>query len=243
MAVPAATLRTLHRIHRQLTDLRSRLDRGPKQIAFAEANLTTLSGVVDSAKEDVKKAQLTTNQKELQLKEREAGIEATRTKLNTASSNKEYQAFVEKIAADEQANSVLSDEILEMFDKVEDLQKVVKEKEAELNQAKGECDQLRKRVNGEKQSLEEDVARPTGECKELEVTLPADIKSDFDRIVGTRGEDGLAVIEEGFCGHCNQAVNSQMINELMMEEKMILCKSCGAILYLPENLEPIKGGE
>lgn len=239
MAVSAATLRTLHRIHRQLTDLRSRLNRGPKQVAAGEANVAKLQTAVDAAKEDVKKCQLTTNQKELQLKEREGQIEDTRTKLNSASTNKEYQALVEKIAADEQANSVLSDEILEMFDRAEQLGIVVKEKEADLAKGKEDFEKLRAKVDGERDSLETDVARLTKECQELEETLPAEIKQDFDRIVGGRGEDGLACVEGEYCGHCNQSINAQMFN-LLLKEEFLLCKSCGAILYLPEDREPIK---
>ena len=182
------------------------------------------------------------NQKELQLKEREASIVDTQTKLNTASSNKEYQAFVEKIAADEQANSVLSDEILEMFDKVEDLQKNVKDKEAELAQGKAEFAEVKKKVEGERESLEADLARLTVEGNELEATLPADIQQDFKRVVGGRGEEGLAQLEDEYCGNCNQMVNPQMVNELLLE-KVVPCKSCGAYLYLPENREPVKRGE
>lgn len=239
MAVPASTLRTLHRIHRQLTDLNSRLSRGPKQIAFGETRLKEVDEAVASAKEEVKKCKLTTSQKELQLKEREGAILDTRAKLNAASTNKEYQALVDQIAADEQANSVLSDEILESFDKIERLEGVVTEKEEEYKSAKGDFDKLKQKIEGEKGSLEADVARLDEERIELEKTLPSDIKQDFDRIVGTRGEDGLACVEGEFCGHCNQMINPQMFNELLLE-RMVLCKSCGAILYLPEDREPVK---
>ena len=204
MAVPSATFRTLHRIHRQLTDLRSRLDRGPKLIAARKANLTALSEAVETAKQSVKDAQLATNQKELQLKEREAHIVTTQGKLNTANSNKEYQAFLEQIAADEQANSVLSDEILELFDKVEELSKAVKERESELGQGEGELAELTKKIEGERGSLEADLKRLTAECEQLETTLPSEVKQDFERIVGTRGEEGLAEIDEEYCGNCNQ---------------------------------------
>ena len=37
--VGADVLRTLHRIHRQLTDLNGRLQRGPKQTRACEANV------------------------------------------------------------------------------------------------------------------------------------------------------------------------------------------------------------
>ena len=239
MAVSASTLRTLHRIHRQLNDLNSRLSRGPKQIVFGETRLKAVEDAVEAAKEEVKKSKLATSQKELQLKEREGAILDTRAKLNAASTNKEYQALVDQIAADEQANSVLSDEILESFDKIERLEGVVNEKEEEYKSAKGDFDKLKQKIEGEKGSLEADVARLDAERLDLEKTLPSDIKQDFDRIVGTRGEDGLACVEGEFCGHCNQMINPQMFNELLLE-KMVLCKSCGAILYLPEDREPVK---
>ena len=242
MTGSSATLRTLHRIHRQLTDIRSRLDKGPKLIAARKANLEAMAGKVEMAKQVVKETQLATNQKELQLKEREAQILTTQGKLNTANSNKEYQAFVEQIAADEQANSVLSDEILELFDKIEELKKAVHDRESEFSQGEEELAQVTKKIEGERETLEADLSRLMAECEELEASLPAEVKQDFERIVGTRGEDGLAVVEEEFCGNCNQRVNPQMINELLME-KVVLCKSCGAFLYLPENREPVKRGE
>ena len=46
MASLTESLRTLHRIHRQLSDLRDRLARGPKQVAVIETN-------VKKAEEDV----------------------------------------------------------------------------------------------------------------------------------------------------------------------------------------------
>ena len=59
--------------------------------------------------------------KQLQLKSREDRIEDLRTKLNGANSNKEFQAFKEQIAADEQANLVMQDEVFEALEKIDDL--------------------------------------------------------------------------------------------------------------------------
>ena len=72
--------------------------------------------------------------------------------------------------------------------------------------------------------------------------MPADIVQDFRRVVAGRGEGALAQLEDEFCGNCNQAVNAQMVNELL-QEKVVPCKSCGAYLYLPESREPVKRGE
>ena len=50
--------------------------------------------------------------KQLQMKEREEKIVNLQGKLNAAKENREYQALKDQIAADKQANVVLSDEIL-----------------------------------------------------------------------------------------------------------------------------------
>ena len=43
-------LRTLHRIHRQLTDLKGRLERGPKQIRAGEASVEFREELADPSK-------------------------------------------------------------------------------------------------------------------------------------------------------------------------------------------------
>ena len=92
MNISAESLRELHRIHRQLKDLRDRLDRGPKQIAAAEANVKKMEMELEQAKDASKKTRIRADQKQLQLKSREDKIKDLNGKLNQASSNREYQA-------------------------------------------------------------------------------------------------------------------------------------------------------
>lgn len=234
MTVSAALLRELHRIHRQLADLRSRLERGPRQIKAAEANVNKADQDLLAAKENVKRTRLTADQKELQLREREGRISDVKAKLNACSTNREYQAFLEQIAADEQANSVLSDEILELFDKVTELQDVVKELTSNKGKFEEELAAVRKRIDESRAALELDVARLSDELAAAEARLPADFRRDYDRVAKSRGEEALAPLEGQTCGGCYQTLTAQTINELMLS-KPIFCKSCGCILYLPEG--------
>ena len=104
MTVTGESLRELHRIHRQLTDLRSRIDRGPRQVVAGESSVRKLELETVQAKESLKRARMTADEKQLHLKSREDRIEDLRAKLNGASSNKEFQTLKDQIAADEQAN-------------------------------------------------------------------------------------------------------------------------------------------
>jgi len=203
-------------------------------VQFGESNVKRLEALVAEAKDTLQKAKMFADDKELQLRERENRISDVQSKLNSCSSNREYQAFVEQIAADEQANSVLSDEILEMLEKISDLQETVTSSEGDLEKGKTELQAIRRRVDDERAGLEGDVARLSNELEEAESQLPGDLKLDYQRIVKARGEDGLAPLDGESCGGCYTTITMQTFDELRLS-KPVFCKSCGCLLYLPED--------
>jgi predicted nucleic acid-binding Zn-ribbon protein len=234
MNVSGTALRELHRIHKQLTDLRGRLDRGPKQVAASEGALRRMETEAADAKEAHKKARIASDAKQLQLKSREAKIADLKTKLNTANSNKEFQMLKDQIAADQQANLVLEDEILESLEKIDQLAAKVKKAEADLVAAKAETGKVKGRIEGEQSNLESELARVLSELKEAEVNLPTEYKADYARVARVRGEEALAEVDGEVCGGCYQMLTPNMMNELYMS-KAVFCKSCGALLYLSEG--------
>jgi predicted nucleic acid-binding Zn-ribbon protein len=225
-------LQRLHRVHRQRADLKDRLERGPRQVRAAETNASRLETLLAEAKEALKKTKVATDDKELQLKEREAHCEDRKRKLLRCESNREYQALQDEIAADEQANSVLSDEILDAFDKIEREEKKVDETRKQHEEAAAELEKIRQRVAAEQGNLESELARVEQELVQAEKGLPTDFKDHYERIVGVHGEDSLATAEDEICQGCYQTITPQMYDQLLCG-KPILCKTCGRLLYLP----------
>src|SRR5262245_61656592 len=227
------TLRTLHRIHRQHTDLKDRLSRGPRQIQVAEATVKKTETDLAQAKDAYKQAKMASDEKQLQLKHREAKLVDLQAKLNMAQSNKEYQLLKDQMAADKQANSVLADEILEALDKIDQLQVTVKTAEASLAKAKDELTKARTKVSEQQQGLESELARVRGELQSAEDQLAGDFKDNYLRLSKSMGEDSLAPVEAECCGGCSQVLTAQTMNLLKLD-KPVFCKSCGRLLYLPE---------
>src|SRR5262245_8580046 len=191
MNVTAAALRELHRLHRQLTDLKDRLERGPKQVRAAEGNVKRSELDLTAAKEAHTKTRVEADQKQLQLKGRETRIGELQGKLNAASSNREYQALKEQIAADKQANSVLSDEILEALEKIDTCHAAVATAQANLAKGKEEFAKVKKRVDEAQPGLESEFARLSAELKQAEMVLPDDFKESYQRVAKVRGEGAL----------------------------------------------------
>jgi predicted nucleic acid-binding Zn-ribbon protein len=232
MSITAAALRELHRIHQQLADLRDRLERGPKQVRAREANVAQLESKLAEAKERAKQTQMGADRKQLDLKSSEQKIVDLKVKLNACSTNKEYQALLEQIAAAEMAGSVLSDEILEGLEKVDQIAVAVAEAEKLVAAGKQELEKTRRAVQDSAGSISADLARLERELAQAESALPGDLKADYLRVVRGKGADSLAVADDGVCTGCGQQITLNMQNELRLA-RLVFCKSCGRILYLP----------
>jgi len=234
MAITAAALRELHRIHRQLVDLRERLARGPRQIRAREANLAKIAEQQAAADEAVKRTRLIADQKQLDLKSSELKVADWQRQLNSCSSNKEYQTFQEQIAAAEMAGSVLADEILEALDKIDQLELSAVEVTRLHSSAKSDLNTFRDSVAQEMESVRVDIQRLEVELASAETKLPADFKTDYQRVIRNKGAEGMSEVEEQVCLGCGQQITLNMQNDLLLS-KPVFCTSCGCLLYLCEN--------
>jgi uncharacterized protein len=232
-------LRTLHRIHRQLADLNERLDRGPKQVRANDTNVKRREEDLHTLRDSLKEMRKAIDLKQLQLKANEDKIKDLKRKLNAAASNREYQILKEQIAADEMANSVLEDEIIEAMEKVDQFHPQIGEAEQGLAAAQQKAAQVHSEVDEQRPLLQADVQRLEGELKEAESVLPPLVKDVYERSVRQRGEDALAVIEDGSCGGCHQQVPLNVQAEVRLLHPMF-CRSCGRLLYLPEQTTPAR---
>ena len=230
----AVLLRRLHHVHQQLAELNNQLARGPRQIAAGQAVVAKAKADVEAARETLKQARLASDERQLQLKTREDRIEALKAKLNAAASNREFDTFKEQIAADEQANAVLSDEILEGLEQLDVLEQQVKESEAEALKVEAEQKTRIAEVEQRMLSVQEDLDHIKREREKAEADIPSAARADYDRLTGARGEEALAPIDGDSCGGCYQTLTTQVMERLRMSQ-LVRCPNCNAFLYLPED--------
>jgi len=234
MSVSATALREIHRIHRQIADLRGRLNRGPRQLKASRSHLEELRQKLHQAKNSLQHVRMSADEKQLQLRQREDRIKDLQGKLNGCGSNREYQTLKEQIAADAQANSVLSDEILEALEMIDEQEEAVAQQEQQCQAAEAHLQQLEQRIEQEQVQLQSELQRVTAALREAETSLPAEIKSDYERMARVRGEEALAQVDGETCSGCYQVLSPQTMN-MLMQGKPRFCSSCGALLYLPED--------
>jgi predicted nucleic acid-binding Zn-ribbon protein len=233
LAVSADTLRTQHRLHRQVADLRDRLAAGPRQIAARTKQLQAAEAALAAVQEEIKKAKMAADQKQLQLRSAESKILDLEGKLNACKTNREYQTLRDQIAADKMATKVLEDEILESLERLDVVKKTQPPAEAEIAAIKKSLAETKAKVDGETAELEGELSRIKAGLEAAEGELPTDSREIYQRIVKSKGAEGMAAVEGESCGGCFQQLTGNMLAELSMG-RVVPCRGCGCLLYLPK---------
>src|SRR5579872_3187159 len=183
MSAATAGLKRLHELHIRLQDINKQLEHGPRQVKARQQILVKKQAEADVLKGELKQTRMLADQKNLQLKTNEGKIEQLRAKLNQAQSNREFDVIRSQIDADTMANSVLEDEILEVLEKIDQIQLKVKGIEAEADQAAAEVRRVAEEVEAVAPKHRAEAAALEAAVAEAEKILPAVHVATYRRLV------------------------------------------------------------
>ena len=231
MAVSVNCLREIHHLHRRISDLREQLERGPRQLAARRKLLAERSQAMEHARADSKSLKVAAHQKESERKAFEARINQLQLQINTAKSNKEYAALVSEKETAVKARAAVEDEALDFMVREDEKAKEIQILESEVKRLEHESADLDRTVQQQSASLTGELAEVEARLREVEGTLPPEMSDPYQRVIGRRGPDGLALVDNGTCTGCYTAITPQMHNQLLVSE-VVLCKSCGRVLYV-----------
>ncbi|MDG2388850.1 MAG: hypothetical protein P8M30_05975 [Planctomycetaceae bacterium] len=220
----------MHQVHQKLEAARKKLDRGPRIIATQERLRDQKQEERDSLKTKLIDLRKTADGKSLQLKSNEAKIQDLQGKLNASTTNKEYEIISSQIAADNMANSVLEDEILEALEKVDQGLQAIADAEEAIKTQEELIKKTVTEVNASKPGLEEQAATLAAELAVFEKEIPGTMMDHYRRLVGAHGASCLTAVENDACTSCYAIVAPQEKVQLNMG-KVMLCRSCGRIMY------------
>lgn len=227
-------LASLHRLHLDLGSVNEELARGPRQLKVRQQKVSATQDEVGRLKEELKQTRAAADRKALDLKAREAKLADLRGKLNACSSNREYEVLRGQIEADEVANSVLEDEILELLEKVDGFQRAIVDTEAKVKQLQAECQTFQQQIEQAAVGLQARATELTGQIRGAEPALAGDNLARYRRVIEAHGADGLAGVDKkGVCAQCFVTLTPQS-QVLVKIGQVMFCPNCGRLLYAAE---------
>ncbi|MFK7777528.1 MAG: hypothetical protein QM501_05345 [Gimesia sp.] len=236
MSTTAAGLKALHQLYLKLHDVKQKLERGPKRVQFKEQFAALQDEKLNSAKEKVTELKRQVQQKNLDLQTNEGKILDLKGKLNSASSNKEFDIFKGQIEADTMANSVLEDEILELMEKIDAAEVEVQSWVRQRDEAFDDAKRSAQKFEADRSTLDYEIEGCMLEIADSEQIIPENERVLFQRLLRSHGAGALANVEGKFCSACNVLIEPQLRVELN-SERFVFCKSCGRLLYIDGSLE------
>ena len=234
MNMTKGSLRELHQLHLQLQEQIDRLKKGPRQIVARKKVTERKQIELEADNGKLKQLKMASDEKTLQLKINESKIAELKLKLNMSNSNREFDIFKSQIDADTMANSVLEDEILEVYEKIDRTQEAMAACEKDLATVTEQEQATVEEVAAAEPGLRQEADRLEGALAIAERDLPGSIVVQYRRLVQAHGADALASVEEKSCRSCYTILTTNEIVELNLG-KMVFCRDCGKLLYHVEG--------
>jgi predicted nucleic acid-binding Zn-ribbon protein len=229
----------------QLQDLDRKIGELQREVASLPGHIATIEKTLEAhvRKLEADRAAVAANQRERKsleddIKVQEQKASKLRDQMLTAKTNEQYAAFKHEIEFCENEVRKFEDRILDRMAESEPLEQNVKTAEAALNKEK-------QQVEAEKQQVRERTAVDQAQLQDLLKTRQQSVAGmgpavyrEYERI--RKARKGVAVAEavDGRCSACHMAVRLQFHQELRRGDKVMLCESCGRILfYTPPPVE------
>lgn len=173
------------------------------------------------------------DKKNLALKEKEDKINKLNIQLNTTRTNKEYSALLNEISGLKADISLLEDEILNLYNKIDDEQGEVTTINRAIERANQELKTIQDQVTSALKQIDQSLAALQKQRAERSARIPAELLSGYEKIINhSPNKTALVCVVDEVCQGCFMDITPQEVNELMKGKEIIRCRSCGRILYL-----------
>ncbi|HET97607.1 MAG TPA: hypothetical protein ENN98_02700 [Desulfurivibrio alkaliphilus] len=178
-------------------------------------------------------AALEQRQREMEtgLEEDLARIRDRQAKMMNIQTNREYQSLLKESEDAKKSSKEREEELLRLAGEIEELSKKIEE-----------CDNLRA---GEEKLLADDSKEADSKLAELSgakdkilkkratksKNIPASILKKYEMLRERRKGLALVGVVDGVCRGCFMNIPPQLFNDLLKEEKLLICPTCNRIMH------------
>lgn len=221
----------LQALDSQIYQLQRELAFEPVEGARLKAEHQQFAGSLKRMEEQYKTLEVKRNQMEIDLGEKENQIKKLQGQLFQVKTNKEYSALQKEIEGLKADKSVLEEEILKFMEETDQVKgrlaterETLRSKESELKTALGKLDEATQKIQASVQHLQ-------ASRQALIPKVDPPILTRYERILAAKEGLALVPVRGDACGGCHIVLPPQLINEVYLATRLVLCESCARILY------------
>jgi predicted nucleic acid-binding Zn-ribbon protein len=235
----------LQEIDRKRDRLQKRLDQVPIKlkehtdaIAAFETQLAEQDQVLRTARAEADRA-------ELEVKSREERREKLKGQMNAPKlSNREYETLQSELAGTLADINSFSDKALKALERAAAAETSLAKLKEELGKARAACEKARAELEGSLGDARQELAKRDEERAAAVAQAPSEALQIYER-VRKKHKDAMAAVDgtinraatrissDLHCGACHMAITANDAVQVLGRKKVVQCKSCVRILYVP----------
>jgi predicted nucleic acid-binding Zn-ribbon protein len=221
----------------ELDRLQAELAAVPRAIAAIKKQMDAEKAALEDSKKDLVQVQMKRKEKEVDLGAKEESVRKHTAELNSIKSNDAYRAMMGEIEKARSEKSALEDEILQLMDKVDQAQRVWKERETAAKAQEGQRQAEIAAWEAKQTETETRIADKQKERETVAANFAPALRQRYQRIrEGIRGAV-LVPLKKGQCSGCHMQVSPNLVNEVKRGQTVMTCEHCSRIVYLEEAAE------
>lgn len=227
-------LMDLQKMDSELFDVRAKLETYPIRLSEMDASLEDKKEGMIASEEAFKKLQILKNSRETDMDEKEDKIKKHEGELYKIKNNKEYQALKNEIDSIKADVSLIEEEIIGLFDRLEEAKAGCDEEKRKFSEESALVEKEKSVIRNEEEELRSRLRALEAERDEFTGSIDPPVLAQYQRILNKWGRVAVAVINGEFCGECNMHLRPQIINDAKIKRDLVLCEICTRILYAQE---------
>jgi len=221
----------LQKIDAEVIRINNRKKILPGELAKLDETFNTYCIDVEKDKKNQEELYKTHKEKEEKLKRGFENLKKAKDRLSDVKTNKEYQAMLKEIESIELNNGAMEDEILVIMDKLDQVRKLVKIREQELDEHRRDYEFRKHQIQQELATMEAEISDYLDKGLMLRERIEPDLLKRYETIKNR--SNGLAVVAawKEICAGCHMNIPPQMYIELQRDININYCPHCNRIIY------------
>jgi len=191
----------------------------------------------EAAKLRVKQIEAERKRLELEVDGKKTQIEKYLNQQLQTRKNEEYKALTHEIDMAKEAIVKIEDQEIVLMEQTEAAQKAVAVAATEAAAAKKLLDDQISKLDQREANLKQELTALTAERNALISTVDEVIRSRYERLLKSKGENIVVGVEHSVCGGCHMKLPAQNVSSARAQMELVCCPNCGRILYFTRGMD------
>lgn len=225
-----ALLVDLQRIDSAIAAARKALGDLPAREAAAEARLAAATAARDTAKLQVAENKAARGAIEKDLGVVQSRLSRFKDQTMAVKTNKEFHALQHEVATAQEEVRKFEDRVLDLMMEADELAETLKGAERALKDTDRDTQAAREKFAADRARVERELDERRAERELVVSRIPREALYLYNS-AARQGGVTVTAVHEGHCGVCHVRLRPQVAQAVHANDAIIVCESCGRILY------------